>query len=73
MSYKHGHYFLSGEKGFYLFNSWLKKGRAIFNDGRAIDLTYESHPKIVKAILEKGEIITNPFGDFRKSLLKQKD
>ena len=60
MSYPHGQYFLETKKGFYLFNSYLKRGRALLNDGRAKDFTYKSNPKIVKAILARGERGVSP-------------
>ena len=52
---KHGQYFLKTSKGFFLFNTYLKRGRAFMNDGRVSDIAYKTHPKLVKGILTKGE------------------
>ena len=60
MKHQHGTYFLETKKGFYLFNSYLKRGRALLNDGRAKDFTYKSNSKIVKIILVKGERGVSP-------------
>ena len=60
MKLKHGQYLLKMKKGFYLFNSYLKIGRALLNDGQAKDFTYKTHPKIVKAILSRGRCGISP-------------
>ena len=60
MKHKHGTYMLETKKGFYLFNSYLKRGRIILNDGRAKDITHKTHPKIVKATLTRGTWLISP-------------
>jgi hypothetical protein len=63
---KHGHYFLNGERGFFLFNTRAKRGRAILDNGKALDITFKSHPKIVKAILKRGERIVSPRKSYKE-------
>jgi len=53
--FKHGHYVFEKKNGFYIFNSYLKRGRAFLPDGRVLDIDMKKHPKTVKAILTKGK------------------
>jgi len=67
MKHEHGHYVLFTSTRLLIFNSRLKRGRIILlNDGSAKDITYKSHPKIVKAILTKGEKVVSPMKFKRK-------
>jgi len=61
MKFRHGQYFLNTQRGFFLFNTYLKRGRAFLNDQRIIDFTYKTHPKLVKSLLIKGTLGINPY------------
>lgn len=58
--FKHGEYYYETEKGFYLFSTYKKRGRAFLNSGAVKDFSYKTHPKAVLRILKRGErIITS--------------
>ena len=57
---KHGHYVLSHKKLLFIFNTYAKRGRIIKENGDAIDITFKSHPKSVRAILKKGKRGVSP-------------
>lgn len=59
MKFKHGQYFWDSEKGYFLFNSYLKKGRAFLITGKVLDISFETHPKLIRGIVERGEWISN--------------
>ena len=52
--YRHGKYFYEYKDKWFIFNTYLKRGRAFLQDGRVVEITMASHPKIVKRILAKG-------------------
>ena len=60
MKVKHGQYFWKNKKGFFLFNTYLKRGRAFLDDGRVLEISFKKHPKLVKGILKRGERIVSP-------------
>jgi len=64
MKYRHGQYYLENKKGYFLFNSYLRRGRAFVTDkygkSRVLDIEFKTHPKLVKGILERGERIISP-------------
>ena len=65
MANKRGHYVLLTKKGIFIFNTYLRRGRVLLNDGRAREITYKSHPEIVKKIILKGEHCASPYS-FKK-------
>lgn len=53
---KHGLYYLENSKGFFTFNSYLRKGRAFLAGDKVIEISLKTHPKVVKVILDKGTV-----------------
>lgn len=59
--YVHGHYYLENKYGYFLFNSYLRRGRAFLINGKVIDIMVNTHPKLIVEILTKGSKIVGPF------------
>jgi hypothetical protein len=56
--YKHGRYLLSFQGGFAFWDTEDRDGRAIFNNGRAEDLSLPEHKGFVRRILTQGQWTT---------------
>ena len=54
MKKKHGKYVLINSKGFFIFDSRIKKGRSFFKKKKEYDINFKSHPKMVKSIVKLG-------------------
>ena len=61
MKITHGKWFYQYKERWFTFSTHLKKGRAFMEDGRVVEITMKSHPKIVRRILTKGERGTTVF------------
>ena len=52
---KRGKYILEIKKGYFLYNTKFKNGRAFLANGKIYNITRKTHPKMVKSILNNGE------------------